>query len=130
MDINSIKESYAAYSYKKTETSVSDGKNTIKTSAEEGAAVVYEKSQATSTDNKKAVYQADNAKLIQQMKDDLAQRKSQLRDMVASMLGKQSSTFVLTDEEMYKRLRTGDFEATPEQIEQAKKDVAEDGYCA
>ena len=126
MDISNIKSSYAGYNVDNTKKPQNKAQTGSKTGEEAGA--VYERS--SGTDVKKAAYQADNAKLIEQMKSDLATRKNQLMEMVQGMLGKQSETFkvAMSETDIYKALREGNFKADPETIAKAKEDISENGY--
>jgi len=101
---------------------------------------VAEKEQTTATPEKQeqqegVVYKpgntkADNAALVKQLKADLAHRKQQLQEMVEKMLNQQAGAWKTSNTgiDIYAVLRSGDFEADPDAIAQAKADVAEDGY--
>ena len=112
---------YAATPKKATKT-----EEKAKTSAEE-TGVVYEKSAETS---KKGAYSVtkmsaeDRAALVQQLKDDQANRQQSLIDIVQQMMGQQAKTKGLADLFSPENLAKVD----PQTIAQAKKDVAEDGY--
>lgn len=80
----------------------------------------------TETDNTKQIYKKDTA-LIEQLKNDTAKRKQQLMDLVEQSLSKQGKTYKkLCD--MFKAIQTGELPVDPAEVEQAKADVAEDGY--
>lgn len=88
--------------------------------------VVYEKAEETN----KATYSInkmsaeDRAALVEKLKQDQEDRKSQLSSLVQQMLSKQAGASDLASifsEENLKKV-------SAEDIEQAKKDVAEDGY--
>ena len=66
-----------------------------------------------------------DADTIKAMKDELEQRT---QNLVQQMLGKQMDALTTSDESFWQNFRTGNFTATPEQIAQAQKDVADDGY--
>lgn len=92
--------------------------------AEEAA--VYEKS----TSESKATYKInkmsseDRAAIVAQMKQDMIDRQSQLTDLVKQMFSKQADANNLSSlfsPDMLKKVSKAD-------IEQAQKDVAEDGY--
>ena len=84
----------------------------------EGEAAVYE------SNSYKAPHALDS-ETIKAMKDELEQRT---QDLVQQMLGKQLDTLSTSDESIWQKFRKGEFTATPEQIAQAQKDVADDGY--
>ena len=69
---------------------------------------------------------AANTELVEHLKGELEQR---MANLVQMMLGKQLDE--TSDEDlsyMWNAFRTGNFEATEEEILQAQKDTAEDGY--
>ena len=53
------------------------------------------------------------------------QRKQQLKDLVERTLGKQSEIFTFAN---FNKFVTGEAQISAEEIEQAKADIAEDGY--
>ena len=72
----------------------------------------------------------DHAAIIQRMKADAEARTQQMRSLVEKLLMKQTGTFkgILSDEDMIAALQSDDFTVDPETAEQARKDVADDGY--
>ena len=68
-----------------------------------------------------------NKAIIAQMKADTNQRTNQLYSLVQKMFKKQGITYN-NSTEMFDILRNGKFTADPDTIEQAKKDISEDGY--
>lgn len=96
--------------------------------AEESAAV-YEKSETT----KKATYDNKNPKVdqatIDKLKADAEARYASLASLVEKCLTKQGETYQFaTLSDLMKGVVEGKVEVDPEVVEQAKKDVAEDGY--
>lgn len=95
-----------------------------KTASEGGA--VYEKT----APEKKATYSInkmspeERAKIVEQMKLDLANRQSQLLDLVSQMFSKQAGTAKLADLFTADKLK----DVSEADIEKAKEDISEDGY--
>lgn len=85
-------------------------------------AVVYEKTPAKTGYTKRS-----NSAVIAQLKADAEQRTSQLQSLVEKMISKQGQTLGTADS-MWSFLAKGKFDADPETIAQAKKDIASDGY--
>ena len=108
------------------EDSKTESKKQTKADEKNEQGVVYEKSEkeqkATYSINKMS--SADRAAIIQQMKQDQANRKQQLCDLVNQMLSKQAGTSNLASLFSAENLA----KVSPEDIAQAKADVAEDGY--
>lgn len=135
--VNAASASYTDYEVKansaKTKETAPKAENNA--SAAEGA--VYEKS---SSDSKKGTYSIakmsseDRAALVEQMKQDQAKRQSQLLDLVNQTITGQATRFAQANDDFWKFLAKGDLTYNPNdsdqaaQIEQAKKDVSEDGY--
>ena len=92
-------------------------------------AAVYEKSsddKALTTDNYK---KSDRTALIQQLKADQEKMMNNLLDIVMKTISGQGSSFAIaTQDDMWKFLAEGKFEADPETIAKAKEDISEDGY--
>ncbi len=90
--------------------------------------VIYEKS--AELNEQKAIYSInkmsaeDRAALVQQLKEDQIARQNQLVDLVRQMFSDQAGVSKLADLFTPEALK----DVKPEDIEQAKKDVAEDGY--
>lgn len=93
----------------------------------EQAAATYEKTEETNT---KASYSInkmsadDRAALVEKMKAEMSNRKSQLSDLVSQMLSKQAGTSNLAN--LFKGDNLKNVSAAD--IAQAKEDVSEDGY--
>lgn len=93
------------------------------------AAAVYEKSETTES----ATYSSKNPKVdqatIDKLKADAEARYASLASLVEKCLTKQGQTYqYATLSDLMKGIANGQVEVDPEVVEQAKKDVAEDGY--
>lgn len=98
---------------------------TKESSTESSAAAVYEKSEPTAETEKK-IYTRDNA-TVERMLQEAEKRTQALRDLILKMMLKQGQTYKdATD--VYGALREGKLKVDPEVSENAKKDIAEDGY--
>lgn len=123
--LNAVGTEYAQKTVtKKEEAPKSKAEGNVKNASKEG--VVYEKSEK----NEKPTYsinkmsKEDRAQLVSKMKQDLANRQSQLSDLVNRMLLGQANTTKLADIFSPENLAN----ATPEDIAKAKEDISEDGY--
>jgi len=85
----------------------------------------YEPSAAAET-KAAATYTPDVAS-IDKMLADVEARTAQLRSLVEKLITKQGGT-AYSVEKYWEAFRDGAVEATPEEIEQAQADIAEDGY--
>lgn len=95
----------------------------------EEASAVYEKSETVA----KATYDNKNPKVdqatIDKLKADAEARFASLASLVEKCLTKQGETYQFaTLSDLMKGVVEGKVEVDPEVVEQAKKDVAEDGY--
>lgn len=120
--VNSFIES----GYAKKESAVKD--ESTKTTLSSGA--VYEKSGADETDSAKQIYGkdgADRSAIIEKMKRDSEDRVSQLRGIVEKMMKGQGNALAKSDD-MWKFLAEGNFTVDAATRDQAKADIAEDGY--
>ena len=127
MSVNSISATTAA-AYTPSSIDKKSKKEVTETTASktpQDTAVVYEKSNASSTG--KTSSKKSNAAIVAQMKADVAARTSQLQSLVEKMISKQGQTLGKADN-MWSFLAKGNFHADADTIAQAKKDVAEDGY--
>lgn len=119
---------YTGYSYDTAGKNTADAKETA--AADSG--VVYEKSDSNGAD-KKATYtinkmsEEDRAALVKQLKEDQANRESQLTSLVSKMLTGQAETYG-TATGMWELFASGKLTVTPEIQKQAQEDIAEDGY--
>lgn len=120
MSVNGVTNAAATYTNtaqpatKKADSTSTDTKKT------EDNGVVYEKSD-NATDSKSNKI-TDYSAIVSNMKKELSDKNTQLQNLVNQLLGKQANKYTkLAD--LYKNL-----EVDPATIEQAKKDIAEDGY--
>ena len=91
------------------------------TAVKEEAGVVYEASG-------KAAKRVKNPALVAQMQADMENRQAQLQSIVSEMLGKQANTNSIGTG-IWKLFAQGKYENVDQAaVEQAKKDIAEDGY--
>lgn len=96
------------------------------------AAAVYKKSD-NAEGTAKATYDGKNPKVdqatIDKLKADAEARFASLASLVEKCLSKQGETYkYATLSDLMKGIVNGEVEVDPEVVEQAKKDVAEDGY--
>lgn len=97
-----------------------------KTSVSNTAQDEYVKSEKSPTDSTKQIYTKDSA-TVERLKQDAELRKQRLIELVQKSLGKQAGTFQ-TLSDMFQAIKDGKVNVDPNAVEQAKKDVAEDGY--
>lgn len=96
------------------------------TRAKDDTAVVYEKS--SSSEKSTIGAPKNNQAIVAQMKLDMQTRTEQLRNLVEKTITKQGSTLGTADD-MWSWLANGNLQdVDSEAVEQAKADVAEDGY--
>ena len=120
MSVNGITNATNVYTATQTiKKAASTGKDTVSASAED-IGVVYEASSAA-TDGKSDKI-TDYSSIVASMEKELASKNEQLRNLVTQLLGEQAGKYTkLAD--MFKNINPD-----PATIEQAKKDIAEDGY--
>lgn len=120
MSVNGITN--VASSYTNTAQAAAKRAESVSTDAKkaEDTGVVYEKSDnATDSKNNKIT---DYSAIVSNLKKELSNKNTQLQNLVNQLLGKQANKYTkLAD--LYKNLN-----ADPATIEQAKKDIADDGY--
>lgn len=126
--IGSVSSNLAAYNvqagYTKPASAKEAEKDTTKKKYDDAAAV-YEKSPEASVREKSS---KTNQALVAQLKADSDARIAQMQSLVEKTLSKQGQTLANSDD-IWSFFRNGDFKNVDEAaIEQAKKDVAEDGY--
>jgi hypothetical protein len=140
---NVTADAYAAYSAQdiSKKASADTEKETVSAGTEaetaaESEGVVYEKSSDSDT---KASYSInkmsaeERASLVEKLKEDQANRQSQLLNIVQQMLTKQATTYGQatwgsTDDDMWKFLAKGDYTVDAQTKAQAQQDISEDGY--
>lgn len=126
MNVGNVTSAYTGYQTGEAKKSDAS-KKAENTKTAESAGAVFEKSEET---KKPATYSInkmsaeDRAALVQQLKQEEVNRRSQLADIVSQMLSKQagaSNLSSLFSPENLKNVSAAD-------IAQAKEDVSEDGY--
>ncbi len=115
--VTNVGDSYAAYN----NTAVKEAETKAANEAGEVGAV-YEPTLEMPTQTYKA-----NSEIIQKLKADAEARVSQLQDIVTQLISKQTGAY-LTANDMWEKLRTGDFIVDDTTKAQAQADIAEDGY--
>lgn len=118
MSVNGITSANSSYTTPQTtaKTKVSQATNTADA---KDIGVVYETS--SKTDDKSNKIQ-DYSSVVATMKKELSTKNEQLQNLVTKLLGKQAGKYTkLAD--LFK-----DIQADPATIEQAQKDIADDGY--
>ena len=124
----------AGYPVKSTKTS--DPKKTEEKlpadSKAEEVSATYEKStpEAKATYSINKMSDSDRAALVQQLKEEQANRQSQLMELVSKMMTGQAKTFSIAtdDESIWKFLSKGEFTVDEATKKQAEEDISEDGY--
>ena len=136
VELNANVTSAAAYPATSAASKSDKAKTEEKVSASKSAAdagAVYEKSE---TQKKPATYsvnkmsEEDRAALVQQLKQEQANRESQLVDLVHKMMSGQAKSFGVAngDDSIWKFLAKGDFTVDPATKAQAQEDISENGY--
>lgn len=132
MELNGVNSSVYTASYS---VASSTAKKETVVASTENSAVVYEKSEASSkaasatyTAATKSAGKADTA-TIEKLKADAETRFSQLQSLVDKLLTKQSETHkYATLSDLMTAVKDGKITVDAATVEQAKKDVADDGY--
>jgi len=139
MDVSTLSSVSSNVAGTYTKTTNSDGsiteslefsasKQEVKASKFSDQAAVYEKSSDDGLTSQK-MSKEDRTALIQQMKADQEKMISNLMDIVMKTISGQGSSFAIaTQDDMWKFLAEGKFEADPETIKKAQEDISEDGY--
>lgn len=123
MSVNGITSATTSYNNATTKRANTQAREEL-TSQEnktgDTSGVVYEKSaEATDSESNKM---KDYSSIVANLKKEVADKNKHLQKLVDELLGKQASKYTkLAD--LYKNL-----EVDPATIEQAKKDISEDGY--
>ncbi len=98
-----------------------------KADTKEDVAAVYEKSTETKKDSANTIYNRDS--IVNKLKVDQQNRITSMQTLVEKLLNKQKGSFDLANAtNLAGTFRQAAALATPDQIAQAQKDVAEDGY--
>ncbi len=103
-------------------------KSEINASKFSDAAAVYEKSDDNNL--KSETYnKSDRSALVQQLKADQEKMINNLYEIVLKTISGQGSSFAIaSQDDMWKFLAEGKFEADADTIAKAKEDISEDGY--
>lgn len=128
MELNGINSSlYATNTYPASTTSTTASADTEAVKTVDKAAV-YEKSETTTSTTYKTNSKVDQA-TIDKLKADAEARYANLASLVEKLMTKQGQTYeYATLGDLMKGVQSGEIEVDPATVEQAKKDVADDGY--
>ena len=134
MAISSVSNATSSiYTNYKDVTAAAKVAEAVDSKATEAAkSVVYDKGEASS----KATYsinkmsQADRSALVEQLKNDQAQRQQSLTDLVSKTLGQQAKTYglAMNDDAFWRMFADGKVTVTEAAKKQAQEDISEDGY--
>lgn len=118
MSVNGITNANSSYTTPQT-TTKTKASQTTNTADAKDIGVVYETSSKTDDKSNKI---KDYSSVVATMKKELSTKNEQLQNLVTKLLGKQAGKYTkLAD--LFK-----DIQADPATIEQAQKDIADDGY--
>lgn len=118
MSVNGITSVNSSYTTPQT-TAKTKASQTTNTANAKDIGVVYETSSKTDDKSNKI---KDYSSVVATMKKELSTKNEQLQNLVTKLLGKQAGKYTkLAD--LFK-----DIQADPATIEQAQKDIADDGY--
>lgn len=118
MSVNGITSANNSYTTPQT-TAKTKASQTTNTADAKDIGVVYETSSKTDDKSNKI---KDYSSVVATMKKELSTKNEQLQNLVTKLLGKQAGKYTkLAD--LFK-----DIQADPATIEQAQKDIADDGY--
>lgn len=118
MSVNGITSATAAYNTKPPVPKKADKE--VEQKATDNNGVIYEKSADAMDSKSKKI--TDYSAIVSNMKQELSNKNAQLENLVTQLLGKQANKYTkLAD--LFKNL-----EVDPATIEQAKKDISDDGY--
>lgn len=118
MSVNGITSANSSYTTPQT-TAKTKTSQTTNTADAKDIGVVYEASSKTDDKSNKI---KDYSSVVATMKKELSTKNEQLQNLVTKLLGKQAGKYTkLAD--LFK-----DIQADPATIEQAQKDIADDGY--
>ena len=118
MSVNGITSANSSYTTPQT-TAQTKVSQTTNTADAKDIGVVYETSSKTDDKSNKI---KDYSSVVATMKKELSTKNEQLQNLVTKLLGKQAGKYTkLAD--LFK-----DIQADPATIEQAQKDIADDGY--
>ena len=126
MELNGINSSaYTSTTYQPTKSATTTDVDANKVN---DTAAVYEKSEPVAPGTYKTNPKVDQA-TIDKLKADAEARYASMASLVEKLMTKQGETFkYATLSDLMKGVVSGEVEVDSEIVEQAKKDVAEDGY--
>lgn len=128
MDNMTINNNVNTYAAENTSTATkTENTSATEESKKNDAAAVYEKSTTTKKNSANQIYNKDA--IIGKLKADQQNRITSMQTLVEKLLNKQKGTFDLANEtNLAATFRKAAGLASPEDIAQAKADIAEDGY--
>lgn len=116
MNVNGVTTQSTSAAYSTTAAKKTEATETKENKSNE-TGVVYEKSNA----------KVDKTAVAAQIKAANNARLANMQDLVSKMFQRQGSTIGKADS-MWRKLASGNFTATADEISQAKSDIAADGY--
>ena len=120
MSVNGVTSATNAYTTPQTTAAAATKEKVSANAKAEDTGVVYEAS--TTAKDGKSDKITDYSSIVANMKKELSSKNQQLQNLVNQLLGKQAGKYTkLAD--LFKNIN-----ADPATIEQAKKDIGEDGY--
>lgn len=125
MSVNGIQSSPST-AYPAT-TKKTTGKPDAEKKKTDDTGVVYEPSQPKESETGNSSKVTDYQNVIKQMKGELNSKNQQLQNLVDQLLTKQAKKYT-TLKDLFTDIKEGKIEVDPKTVEQAQKDVAEDGY--
>lgn len=125
MSVNGIQSSPST-AYPAT-TKKTTGKPNAEKKKTDDTGVVYEPSQPKESETGNSSKVTDYQNVIKQMKGELNSKNQQLQNLVDQLLTKQAKKYT-TLKDLFTDIKEGKIEVDPKTVEQAQKDVAEDGY--
>ena len=130
MSVNGItgagSNAYETYPVTQTQTETKPVEDNKDSSNQGESGAVYEPSKDSANVPLKKYVQ--NTELVNKMKADAEAHTKQLQSIVEKMMSKQSQTFGIANDDMWKFLASGKFEVDEATKLQAQEDISEDGY--
>ena len=134
MNVSNVASTYGAYQSSATQKDTAAKTTEKKDTTDATASAVYEKTEETQKSNIYRVNQMsaeDRSALVQKLKEDQANRKSQLTDLVMQMMKGQTTAYAKAnpgESAMWRFLADGNFTVDAATKAQAQQDISEDGY--
>lgn len=126
MSVNGVTNNTTTAYTTAAQTTAANTKAAEQPKKEQPAAVYENSGKGKGNDPSKKVYKQDVG-TINKMLNEMENRKKQLEQLVSKTLKKQGETYNASMN-IYDLLKSGNLKFSPEDIAQAKADVAEDGY--